>query len=193
MITTKTVKGGAALLVAVAASLTLSACSSGQISQTASQVAAVDGARADTTDGKLAVRGVTVEVSGTPTAALRFTLVNQDTDMTVHTLKGASVNGEKVTLKGDTELSRDCSLVAGSREYLSRLPEAGDGICISHLVTELDDQGFPPGGNADVVFTFDNGQRIDVSATVSAPHLAPSDVDRTTYGDDTHDSHSGGH
>ncbi|MCK7638432.1 hypothetical protein [Corynebacterium pygosceleis] len=189
--TTKTVKGAAAALVSVAAALTLSACSSGQISQTASQVAAVDGARAETPDGKVAVRDVTVEVNGTSTASLRFTLVNQDTDMTVHALKSATVDGEKVTLRGETELGRDCSIVAGSREHLDSLPEVGDGICISHLVTGVRDKGFPPGGNADIVFTFDNGETIDVSATIAAPTLAPADIDRTEQGGDGHGESSG--
>ncbi|MBI9001067.1 hypothetical protein M0E87_11675 [Corynebacterium sp. CCM 9185] len=189
--TTKTVKGAAAALAAVAAALTLSACSSGQISQTADQVAAVDGARADTADGKLAVRDVTVEVNGSPTASLRFTLVNQDTDMTVHGLKSVTVDGEKVSLKGNADLKRDCSIVAGSREHLDALPEAGDGICITRVVTSVRDKGFPPGGNADVVFTFDNGQTIDLAATIAAPTLAPVDIDRTNQSGDGHGEHSG--
>ena len=189
--TTKTVKGAAAALVSVAAALTLSACSSGQISQTASQVAAVDGASANTPDGKMAVRDVTVEVDGTPTASLRFTLVNQDTDMAVHTLKSVTVDGEKVTLRGDTELNRDCSIVAGSRAHLDALPEVGDGICIARVVTAVKDKGFPPGGNADVVFTFDDGQTIDVTATIAAPTLAPADIDRGEQGGEGHGEHSG--
>ncbi|MCK7643377.1 hypothetical protein JIM95_009995 [Corynebacterium sp. CCM 8835] len=189
--TTKTVKGAAAALVSVAAALTLGACSSGQISQTASQVAAVDGARADTPDGKMGVRDVTVEVDGTSTASLRFTLVNQDTDMSVHSLKSATVDGEKVSLRGDTELNRDCSIVAGSRAHLDTLPEVGDGICITQVVTAVRDKGFPPGGNADVVFTFDDGQTIDVTATISAPTLTPADIDRPEGKGDGHEGHSG--
>ena len=89
---------GVALGLAGCAALALSACGAGQISQTANQVAAVDGASAHSDDNTIAVRDVTVVVNDDSTAALKFTAVNQDTSESTHTLESVTVGGEQVTL-----------------------------------------------------------------------------------------------
>ena len=145
---------GVALGLAGCAALALSACGAGQISQTANQVAAVDGASAHSDDNTIAVRDVTVVVNDDSTAALKFTAVNQDTSESTHTLESVTVGGEQVTLSEKPKLERECTVVADSKKYIDNLtkPETG---CITHISTSLENNGLALGGTKDVVFNFD--------------------------------------
>ena len=179
---------GVALGLAGCAALALSACGAGQISQTANQVAAVDGASAHSDDNTIAVRDVTVVVNDDSTAALKFTAVNQDTSESTHTLESVTVGGEQVTLSEKPKLERECTVVADSKKYIDNLtkPETG---CITHISTSLENNGLALGGTKDVVFNFDNGE-VTVSATVAGNLHKSGQVERTT-GSESGDTHSG--
>ena len=73
---------GAIMTVAALSALALASCSAGQVTQTSTQAAAVDGANADTENGEIAVRDVTIHVTEDGEAGLKFTAINQDTSHT---------------------------------------------------------------------------------------------------------------
>lgn len=166
----KSVTSRGVIAAALAVStLTLGACSAGQITQTSDQVAAVDGARADSADNLLAVRDVTVLVDReTAQAALKFTAINMDPSMQPHSLEKVTVGGEEVNLsESPIQLDRNCSVVASSAADLENTLKANsEGTCIAYVTTSLDNPGFATGGNEKVVFSFDTGD-LEVTATVS--------------------------
>jgi len=173
----KSLKRVAAVAVAGCASLALVGCSAGQITQTSSQVAAVDGASGSTEDGALSVRDVTVVLAEDGQAALKFTATNQDTSMKDHTLKSVDVDGQNVTISGNSSIAYNCALVADSKDGLERMPQDKNDNCIEYTATTLANDDFAYGGNVPVTFNFDTGS-LDVVATVSAPTLASGQVDR---------------
>lgn len=172
----KSLKPVAVLSAAAASALVLVGCSAGQITQTSSQVAAVDGATAFTEDGALSVQDVTIVLDENGEAALKFVATNQDTSMTEHRLVSAEVNGNPVKMDRANEISYNCVVVGDSKDGLERIPQAEDD-CTQYVTTSVDNDDFAYGGNVDVTFTFDSGD-VDVRATVSAPTLASGEVDR---------------
>lgn len=173
----KSLKRVAAAAVAGCATLALVGCSAGQITQTSNQVAAVDGASASTEDGSVAVHDVTVVLAEDGQAALKFTATNQDTAMKDHTLKSVDVDGQNVTISGNSSIAYNCALVADSKDGLERMPQDKNDNCIEYTATTLANDDFAYGGNVPVTFNFDTGS-LDVVATVSAPTLASGQVDR---------------
>ena len=173
----KSLKRVAAAAVAGCATLALVGCSAGQITQTSNQVAAVDGASASTEDGSVAVQDVTVVLAEDGQAALKFTATNQDTAMKDHTLKSVDVDGQNVTISGNSSIAYNCALVADSKDGLERMPQDKNDNCIEYTATTLTNDDFAYGGNVPVTFNFDTGS-LDVVATVSAPTLASGQVDR---------------
>ena len=173
----KSLKRVAAAAVAGCATLALVGCSAGQITQTSNQVAAVDGASASTEDGSVAVQDVTVVLAEDGQAALKFTATNQDTAMKDHTLKSVDVDGQNVTISGNSSIAYNCALVADSKGGLERMPQDKNDNCIEYTATTLANDDFAYGGNVPVTFNFDTGS-LDVVATVSAPTLASGQVDR---------------
>lgn len=160
---------GGIISAAALSALALASCSAGQVTQTASQVAPVNGAEGNSEDGTVAVRDVTIVLDEKGEAALKFTAINQDTSMTEHTLESVDVNGQVVSIDAEP-LSRDCVLVADSADRLEATPQA-DGIgCIQYTATSLDNENYAVGGNVPVTFTFDSGE-IEVWAAVAAPQL----------------------
>lgn len=167
----KSLKRVAAVAVAGCASLALVGCSAGQITQTSSQVAAVDGASGSTEDGALSVRDVNVVLAEDGQAAVKFTATNQDTSMRDHTLQSVEVDGQKAALGDNATIAYNCALVADSKEGLERMPQDRNGNCIQYTATALANDDFAYGGNIPVKFNFDTGS-VEVAATVSAPILA---------------------
>ncbi|MFP7366210.1 hypothetical protein SFC07_10650 [Corynebacterium callunae] len=167
---------GAIMTVAAVSALALSACGAGQITQTSSQVAAVDGNQAAAESGAVIVRDVTVHVTEEGEAGVKFTAINQDTENISHTLESVTVEGENVTLDEVEPLERNCSLVADLESELALLEEPEVG-CIQHVATSVENPGFAYGGVVPVTFTFNTGE-ITVDATVSAPVLESGQVTR---------------
>lgn len=84
---------GAIMTVAAASALALASCSAGQITQTSSQVAAVDGNQAAAESGAVVVRDVTVHLTEEGEAGVKFTAINQDTENVSHNLESVTVDG----------------------------------------------------------------------------------------------------
>ncbi|NMB23297.1 MAG: hypothetical protein GX983_08060 [Corynebacterium sp.] len=167
---------GAIMTVAALSALALASCSAGQVTQTSTQEAAVDGANANSENGEVAVRDVTIHVTEEGEAGLKFTAINQDTSHTTHTLESVSIDGTEVEMDDPSPLERDCALVADLQEELDKLvePEAG---CTEHVATSVENPGFAYGGNLPVEFVFDTGT-ITVDATISAPLLESGTFNR---------------
>ncbi len=169
---------GALISVAIASALALASCSAGQITQTSDQVAAVDGASADSEDGTIVVRDVTVQVADNGESGLKFTAINQDLSDATHTLESVTIGDEEVSLSGETSMKSNCNIVADIASEIKKIPQA-ESDCISQVTTSVDNPGFAVGGNQEVVFTFDNAS-ITVLATVSAPVVNSGEHDRDT-------------
>ncbi len=171
----KSLKPVAALVAASA--LALAGCSAGQITQTSSQVAAVDGATAFTENDEVSVQDVQIVLSEEGTAALKFAATNQDTSMAEHTLQSVSVNGQEVNFSpAPKAMGYNCVIVGDSAEGLERMPQY-DNECFQYIETTLPNQDFAYAGNVDVQFSFDAGT-LNVPATVSAPLLPAGEGDR---------------
>lgn len=168
----KSLKPVAAASAVAASALLLASCSAGQITQTSSQVAAVDGASTTSENGEVAVQDVTVVLAEDGSVALKFTAVNQDRSMTPHRLVSASVDGQDVTMTpAPREIPSECSVVGDSAESIDSMPQA-ESDCIQYVETSLDNDSFAYGGTVPVAFVFDAGS-IEVQAPVAAA-LLPS-------------------
>lgn len=167
---------GGAVSVAAASALLLAACSAGQITQTSSQVAAVNGASAQTEDGSVAVRDVTVLLDESGQAALKFTATNQDYDMREHQLQSVDVDGQSVQLGSVKPMGYNTSIVADSAEGLESIPQS-DSETIQYVETSLNNDSYAYGGNLPVTFTFDSG-KIETVATISAPTVESGQTHR---------------
>lgn len=177
-----------ALALAAGAALTLSACGSGQISQTASQVAAINGNFANV--GQLALRNVHVvypnseEYSIEPggNAVLAFTVIN-NSEETADKLTRISTDFAKSVSIGDAvgglEIAPQTALAAGtpaqdaeeSSEAGSRTSENADSPSDLALVV-LNDlrEGVRPGLTFPVTFSFQKAGNVTVSVPVDAGH-----------------------
>lgn len=184
-----------ALALAAGASLALSACGAGQITQTSSQAAAINGSNADA--GPLALRNVHViypnseEYSIEPggTAQLGFTIVNQDlnagdTLTDISTDFAASVTGTGF------EIEPQSSVIAGASDETAELVEAVDesprpegtsetpAAAPNELLTvELVDlsEGVRPGLTIPITFTFEQAGDVTLSVPVDAGPELPRD------------------
>ncbi|MDO5671148.1 MAG: hypothetical protein Q4G50_14250 [Corynebacterium sp.] len=167
---------GGIISAAALSALALASCSAGQVTQTASQVAPVNGAEANSEDGTIAVRDVTIIVDDAGEAALKFTAINQDTSMTEHTLESISVDGNDVAFDSTT-LGRDCVLYGDSAQALENTPQSENTGCIEYTETTLANEDYAIGGNVPVTFTFDTGE-LEVFAAVAAPQLPAGSFSR---------------
>ena len=169
------VRRGGTISAAALASLTLAACSAGHITQTSSQVATVDGQSADSENGELSVRDVTIILED-DAAALKFTATNQDPSMKEHTLQSISVDAEAVSENTLEPIGSGCTVFGDSALALKDTPQADDA-CIQYVETTLDNDDFAPGGHRPVEFVFDS-TTITVDAAVAAAPLTTGEHDR---------------
>lgn len=163
-------KTRSALIVAVlgAASLGLTACGAGQISQTADQVAAVDGASGQTEDAAVYVRDVTVLVNDSNQASLKFTAMNDEKKAgEAVVLQGVKVENTPVNVAANPHIGSGCSLVINTPRQNEVQPSAShDAMCAEYGIATVADPGAVPGQQRTVTFSFSNGD-ITVNAPVS--------------------------
>lgn len=191
-------------LVALASSAAagLSACSAGQITQTASQVAAVDGGNA--TVGPIHVQDVRiVHDAETRKTQLGFVasysgleLDNTGTKLTSLTVAGQDVDVSSLS----QELGRDCSLVAeveeGYEGALSAVAGKDGGPCIEAGIADLGtSRVFDYGKSTPVEFEFEGVGKVEALASIHAPSVKVPEVSRAEKADhaDHHDGHKDGH
>lgn len=178
------VRRGALATVATASAVALAACGAGQISQTANQVAAVDGARnfTDTQDRGIAVRDAQIVIDpDSGEAALKFSASTEAVATgAYYALESIEVEGageveinevtstqgyddalENSGADGENVIPRDCQLVAdyeGAVEQYSENADVNPG-CITYVSTSLDGESFV-GENASA-----SGENRDVTFT----------------------------
>ena len=168
---------GATISATAIAALALASCSAGQITQTSSQVAAVDGSDAESADGNIAVRDVAIQVEpDTNEASLKFTALNQAYTDEQITLESISVDGQDVSLPGLEPIGRTDTIVGNSQDWLDAQPQA-DNDRFQYVATELDNEDYGIGGYRAVTFTFSNGD-IEVNAAITAPQMHAGENDR---------------
>jgi hypothetical protein len=168
---------GATISATAIAALALASCSAGQITQTSSQVAAVDGSEAESEDGNIAVRDVAIQVEpDSGEASLKFTAANQAYADEEITLESITVDGQDVTLRGLEPMGRNTSIVGNSQEYLDSHPEANTDR-IQYVATELDNEDYGIAGYRPVTFTFSNGD-VEVNAAITAPQMEAGEMER---------------
>ncbi|MBS9374089.1 hypothetical protein [Rhodococcus sp. B50] len=185
-----------ALALAAGAALTMSACSAGQITQTSTQVAAINGSNVDA--GSLALRNVHViypdseEYSIEPggTALLGFTIVNLDPyvgdNLTgISTDFAASVTGTPI------EVPPQSSVVAGVSEANAALVEEVDesprpnsteetpspapAAVVNNVELVNLSEGVRPGLTIPVTFTFAEAGDVTLSVPIDAGPELPRD------------------
>lgn len=155
-----TARHGGVICATMLAAFALTACSAGQITQTSSQVAAVDGASANAEDDSVAVRDVTVKIDENDKASLKFVAVNQDYSQAPHRLESVQVDGKDAGFNPRT-IDFNCTLISDSAEG----QQDRGAACIDYTETPLRGD-FAYGGNVTVTFNFDSGS-FDVTATVA--------------------------
>ena len=167
----------ALVVLAVGATLGASACSAGQISQTADQVAAVDGGQG--TSGGMSVNDLRVVLpgSGEGEARVGFTISHNGYGLDEPvSIERVEIDGEEVQFGETAPLERDCSVVATTEE--SEAPPA-EGVCIEHVTATLpsaDDLTIAQSAPATV--SFSSGDVIETSAGVIAEPTGSGDFTR---------------
>lgn len=170
---------GVIVSVTAASALALASCSAGHVTQTADQVAAVDGSEASTEDGLIAVRDVTILVEpDNQHASLKFTAVNQGYEDQAAELESVTVDGQEVQLQPASlkPINRDQRLVGDSKENLDNMPQA-ESEDIQYVATTMQDDDFGYAGHRTVVFQFSNGD-IEVNATIAASQKEAGEYNR---------------
>lgn len=164
--------------------LALTACGAGQISQTADQVAAVNGNSADL--GSISLRNVHVvypqseEYSLEPggNVELGFLAINNNPGITDKLTRVATTEATSVTIVGEPggrEIAPQTALGAGAPAD-TQLDDAA--IPLELIVVELNgiSDEVRPGLTFPVTFTFEKAGDIAVQVPIDAGHVLPRDV-----------------
>ncbi|MGL4306753.1 MAG: hypothetical protein ACRCSF_11425 [Mycobacteriaceae bacterium] len=151
--------------------LTISACGAGQISQTATQAAAVNGNSANL--GSLAIRNVHIlapesatdnKVGGT--ARLALVIANSSTTSDDKLIQVSSSMGTP-SISGSTTIPASDSLVVGTPA--GQLENPGTLAPASITFTNLS-SAIPPGLTVDITLTFEKAGDITISVPVDMSH-----------------------
>ena len=159
------------VVLAVGAALGASACGSGQVSQTANQVAAVDGGRGSAGDLSVNDFQVLIPQDGGEARvgfAASYTGYGMEDPIGI---ESAEVDGMPVQLGDTRPMERGCSIVFDASPDAAPMPPAAD-VCLEHATAML------PGGeelhigtSVPATVSFSNGERIELDAAVMAEHL----------------------
>lgn len=174
------VRRGGVVSAAALSALALAACSAGQVTQTSSQVAAVDGAFGGDQALGVSVIDVTVLLDDeTGDASLKFIASNQDPSGEEYTLESVEVDGQEAQLESVEPMAENCRIVADSEAHLEAMPQDDEAGCTQYVTAGLNNEDWAFAGNLPVTFTFDNlDEPIEVTATVSAPTPDAGSSDR---------------
>ncbi|MGN0100817.1 MAG: hypothetical protein ACI39C_07755, partial [Dietzia sp.] len=153
------------VVLAVGAALGASACSAGQVSQTANQVAAVDGGRGAV--GDLAVNDLQVVVPENGGQA-RVGFVASFSGYGLGepaSLDSVEIDGTPVQLGQTQPLERGCSIVVNARENAEPAPV--EGVCVEQTTATLpSSENLDLGTSVPATVTFSTGDRIETQAAV---------------------------
>jgi copper(I)-binding protein len=169
----RSARGAALAAGAVIGAVTITACSAGQLSQTAMQQSAVDGNAAVVQN--VALRNVRIQALQTgdylrpgTTVDLVLVAVNQSPDL-ADKLVGVTTDIGKVTVTGDPTLPPSGVLFFGNQNGQSRNAdhaiEAGDSVKATVALTKP----ITNGPNYEFTFTFEKAGSVSVPVPISAP------------------------
>lgn len=156
----------ALVVLAVGAALGASACSAGQITQTTTQVAAVDGGQGSA--GDLHVNDLVVALPESGQGEARLGLVASYTGYGLSpsvTIESIRIGDVQAQINEPRPLDRGCSLVFSVRAEVDPNP-AGDGVCIGQATATIPAGDFSAGTSLPATINFSNGDQIDMQAGV---------------------------
>lgn len=108
--------------VALLSATGLAACGAGQISQTANQVPAVDGASANSEDGFIHLRDVTIHpATSGKDGAIKFAVTNDYPKGKDIKLESITVGSDKVDISGDATIKSTCQLIGDGKAQISTM------------------------------------------------------------------------
>ena len=155
---------GALALVAAGSALALSACGAGQITQTSSQVAAVNGAHGNA--GHADVQDVSVVVGPDNALALKFTVTNEDEKGQAVKIESVKVDGKEVSGINNAEIPAGGSLVGDSKFAMEDLETKGQAQ-LKYATTSIKGlQDVYVGGHKKVTFKMNVGE-VELNAPVN--------------------------
>lgn len=167
----------ALVVLAVGAALGASACSAGQVSQTANQVAAVDGGRGSA--GDLSVNDLQVVVpenGGEARVGFVASFSGYGLGDAV-SLDRVEIDGTPVQLGETRPLERGCSIVVDAREDAEATPV--EGVCVEQATATLPGAGdLNVGASVPATVVFSNGDRIETDAAVVGEILEAGEYER---------------
>ena len=179
-----TVVRGALALVATGAALGLTACSAGQVTQTAEQVSAVNGVNAD--EDNIALRDVAVIIGKDGDASLKFTAANEEDQGKSVKLNSIEVDGQSAQVSASKTIKAGCNLVIDSEENIDKIEKHASGEkCIeTGTATISGAEDLYAGGHKAVTFKFNSG-KIKLDAPVAAYTPEAGTLDRDDDGTPT--------
>lgn len=155
---------GALALVAAGSALALSACGAGQITQTSSQVAAVNGAHGNA--GHADVQDVSVVVGPDNALALKFTVTNEDEKGQAVKIESVKVDGKEVSGINNAEIPAGGSLVGDGKFAMEDL-ETKEQTQLKYATTSIKGlQDVYVGGHKKVTFKMNVGE-VELNAPVN--------------------------
>lgn len=160
--------------------MSLAACSAGQISQTANQVAAVDGVEVGGRGEAVVLRDVKIVVEDDGTRYLVFAAINQDTTRVEDVeLEGITVDGQAVDADVDP-LGKNCSVVADVPDYIETYSAINEdtATCAQYITIDVDQTQPAPGGHSTVVFSFSTGDIEITNTPISAALTVSGEYNR---------------
>jgi hypothetical protein len=176
----------ALVVLAVGASLGVSACGAGQISQTAGQVAAVDGGQGSV--GELYVNDLVVVQPESGEARLGFAASFTGSGPGDEiSLDRVEIDGIEAQIGETQPLQRGCSLIVSADPEATPSP-ATDDLCVERTTATLpgaDDLNV--GTSVPATVSFSNGDQIDMAAAVISEVPASDEYTRPV------ETHSEGH
>ncbi len=168
----------ALVALALGAALGASACGAGQTSQTAEQVATVDGGSGSAGDVHVNDLKVVLPESGEGEARVGFVVSYTGSGIGEPiSVDRVEVDGATVQLEGATPLERGCTLVFSAAEDAQPAP-GGDSLCIANGTATLPSSDeLVLGQSVEATVNFSNGDQVDTRAGVVL-EPAPADEGR---------------
>lgn len=158
----------ALVVLAVGAALGASACGSGQVSQTASQIAAVDGGSG--TAGDLSVNDFQVLIprdGGEVRVGFAVSYTGYGFEDPIG-IASAEVDGMPVELDDTRPMERGCSIIFDANPDAAPMPPAAD-VCLEHATALLPGgESLHIGTSVPATISFSNGEQIELDAAVMA-------------------------
>lgn len=168
----------ALVVLAVGAALGASACGAGQTSQTANQMAAVDGGSGQAGDIHVSDFQIVLPEGGEGEAKVGFVVSYTGSGFGEPvSLDRVEVDGQQVQVEAGKPLERGCSLVVSVQENAQ--PVGGDTVCIEQSKATLSGADeLKLSQSVPATLSFSNGDEVELRAGVVAETPGPGEYTR---------------